>query len=134
MSRELDIAWLAGILEGEGYFSIERDTTGYHDVTVIRIVLTMTDYDIVERSARIMGAPRVIHVKRPASYKETCKPQYRAKISGDRAIGVLREILPYMGQRRSARIKDQIAAHESRSTWSMGAKRRVARQKEKAAA
>jgi hypothetical protein len=44
---ESDLAWLAGLLEGEGCFHFTR--TAY-------VVISMTDEDIIERAASLMNS------------------------------------------------------------------------------
>ncbi len=42
-----DLAWLGGLLEGEGCFMIPKGSP--------RIALAMSDKDVVQRAARLMG-------------------------------------------------------------------------------
>ena len=62
---ELDIAWLAGLLEGEGCFRIntrKRDngTINYYP----QLILKMTDEDIIKRAGELMQASylSLIHI------------------------------------------------------------------------
>jgi len=130
MNEDHKIAWLAGILEGEAHFSLERDQKGFHNCTIIRIVLRMTDGDVVQRAADIMGSRVSRH--RPASLKSHYKDQFWTKVSGQKAANILRQILPFMGARRTARINGLLMAWETRSTYSDGAKLRVERQRQAA--
>ena len=101
MHRE-DAAWLAGLLDGEGCFDSPRGNP--------RIRVKMSDLDVVIRAADIMGA---------STYHETSahdyyKPCMVAQITGDRAIAIMRSVLPWMGSRRSAKILDIVLAHEAK--------------------
>ena len=58
MLSETDVAWLAGLLEGEGTFLLDnRSATRYEESTVppspvLRI--SMTDQDIIDRVAKML--------------------------------------------------------------------------------
>lgn len=89
-----DLLWLAGLLEGEGSFDAHR---GKYP----RIRLAMTDRDVVGRAASLMDAKIRLSLH-PAPAKST----WHTEISGARAEGIMREILPFMGSRRSGKIAD----------------------------
>lgn len=95
MHRE-DAAWLAGLLDGEGCFDSPRGNP--------RVRVTMSDLDVVLRAADIMGASTYYdYDRRP--YLDR-KPIMVAQITGDRAVAVMRAVLPWMGSRRSAKITE----------------------------
>jgi hypothetical protein len=89
-----DLLWLAGLLEGEGVFDAQR---GRYP----RIRVGMTDRDIVGRAATLMGT-RVRLQYRPAP----ASPMWHAELQGERAAAIMRELLPFMGSRRSGRIAE----------------------------
>lgn len=101
-----EIAWLAGLLEGEGWFgdfalrSGKRRTPG--------ISLCMTDRDVVERAAKLMGDRHVSHL--PA--KPPRQAKYEVRLSGGPAISVMRTVLPYMGERRGEAIETLLWLYE----------------------
>jgi len=102
MDTTLINAWLAGLLEGEGYFG-----KGYpSQPKQASIALEMTDKDIISRVSKLWGvkycAPRV----RDSNWSQT----YKLQIRGARAIKWMKEIYPYMGLRRQARI-DEVLKH-----------------------
>ena len=109
MTREQEILWLAGLLEGEGYFRFCYGTGRSRTNTQLGVVLQMTDKDIVERAARIMGAPSVKWTRRAT---ENRKDTYRTQVCAERAAVVMREILPFMGERRKSRIEDVLRRWE----------------------
>lgn len=91
------IAWLAGLLEGEGCFSTQRGRLSYP-----RVALGMTDLDIVERAASIFPGHGSI---RPRGTSATgSKQMFQVQWSGEVAMDLMRTVLPYMGTRRSDRI------------------------------
>ncbi len=102
MTNPQDIIWLAGLLEGEGSFFLER-VHGNARYAVIEV--TMTDEDVIQRAAGIMGVkPAFRHA--PAKVKAGHKPTWRARLRGKKAEALMRELLPQMGSRRSAKIEE----------------------------
>lgn len=99
MIQPRGILYLAGLLEGEGYFALYRRTNRpSHE---IRITLTMTDRDVVERAACLMGVP----VKGPfGPYGAGKKEVWQLHVYGVAAIGWLMTLYQFMGIRRRARI------------------------------
>ncbi|WP_424936649.1 MULTISPECIES: hypothetical protein [Bacteria] len=103
MTSALDIdresaIWLAGLLEGEGAFDAHRGRYA-------RVRVQMTDRDIVQRAARLMGTGERLSLRQaPAS------PTWNAEVSGERAEAVMAAVLPHMGARRSRRIAEVLAA------------------------
>ena len=96
---EIELSWLAGLLEGEGCFSHRKD----RGVPVVEV--KMTDLDVINRVAQLMG--RTV-TPIPAG-REGYQPQYRARIQGEPARELMRLLKPYMGQRRAARIEELLA-------------------------
>jgi len=94
--KDNELAWLAGLLEGEGCFHFTR--TAY-------VVVSMTDQDIIERAASFMNAKwRAVKRCQPG-----CKRVYVTSICGNRALTLMRELLPYMGIRRTEKINEIFA-------------------------
>lgn len=94
------ICWLAGILEGEGSFLKGPPS----DPNQPRIQLSMTDRDIVERVASIFGtATQEVKSKR---YKENgWKTPYFTVLKGRKAMRLMEELHPLMGERRQQQIE-----------------------------
>lgn len=90
-SRE-DILWLAGLLEGEGAFDLQR---GRYP----RVRVAMTDRDVIGRAATLFGVSVRLSLK-PAPHQA----MWHAECQGPKAEAIMRAILPHMGARRSARI------------------------------
>lgn len=110
MTREQEIAWAAGLFEGEGHCGLAPQRN--RDLPTARMELSMTDRDVVERFARVIGYGTVHVNQRPT---RNDKPVYRWSISGERAIEVALLLLPHLGTRRSKRIGEVVQAHrESR--------------------
>lgn len=94
--------WLAGLLEGEGCFT----TTGAKK-SYVAVYLVSTDKDVVETASEIMDC-KVQTLKRISSVSR--KPQYRAVVQGDKARKIMRNVLPFMGHRRTVRITELLEA------------------------
>ena len=91
----LDIAWLAGLIEGEGCFSRQGNC--------VTMQLNMADRDVVERASRLMGAHSV-GADNPR--KDHHKTLYRTMISGPKAAAWMMTLYSLMGERRRARIRE----------------------------
>lgn len=89
----VDLAWLAGILEGEGSFLKAPPS----DPGRPRISLQMTDEDVVARAAVLLG---VKYSSSKDRKRPTWKPTFQLQVKGKRAAGLMRELYPQMGQRR----------------------------------
>lgn len=93
----IDLAWLAGLLEGEGCFLVRNGRGGP------LVQLNMVDGDIVARAAEIMGGrSRPWHAER-WGVKKT-QTAWRVRIEGSKALGLMDELYPLLGIRRRARI------------------------------
>jgi hypothetical protein len=96
MATDLEIAWLAGLLEGEGCFLIQHHASP-------SIQLCMNDYDVVAKAARIMEMSLDrIHLKK--TNQPNHKPGYVLRCDGPEAFVWMRAIRPHMGDRRGAKI------------------------------
>ena len=74
------------------------------------VQVNMTDRDVIERVALVFRTKVFVGKPIPPS-KLT---YYRAAVQGKRAVSIMREILPFMGLRRSQKIADVIRAWEER--------------------
>lgn len=95
-----DLMWLVGLAEGEASFDAQR---GKYP----RIRIAMADRDVVGRAATLMGC-RVRLSLHPAPYKA----MFHAEIQGERAADLMRQLLPHLGARRSAKVAE-ILGHTS---------------------
>ena len=103
----IEIAWLAGWLEGEGCFYCKTGSSS----TGIKV--TATDLDVVNRVALLIGAKNVFIANKRRQKELGHKPAYTASVHGEKAELVMRTILPYMGKRRSTKIKELLLVRES---------------------
>lgn len=87
-----DIGWLAGILEGEGWF-------GYYNTA--RVAINMTDPDVIQRVKTLFGGS--VYLPKP---RENRKQLYCWAASGGRAAGIMMTVYPMLGARRQARVRE----------------------------
>ena len=99
--KKKDLYWLAGLLEGDGNFGISNGSSP-------RVYLGMTDRDVVERAADLMKTS--VH----DANNKTGKAAFQCWLHGDRALVLMRELLPHMGNRRSGVIRDALDFCEKR--------------------
>lgn len=104
---EIQIAWAAGIIEGEGCISLLRSEGARRNYVSLQV--NMTDEDVVEKLYNIfkVGTFAPWH---PPSHKNTGrKPQFRWRVSGRPAEEVLWRIAPHLGKRRLAKFAEVLA-------------------------
>jgi hypothetical protein len=100
-----DIAWLAGLLEGEGCFRLNRTTPS--------VELSMCDEDIVNRAAALMG----VDVSRKGfdtQANPSWRPRWRIAANGKQAISVMRMVRPWLGFRRGKKVDEVLSLAEAR--------------------
>jgi hypothetical protein len=99
------LAWLAGLLEGEGTFSVNRQSA---DIAYPVIKLTMCDQGVVARAAGLIGAP---NVRRQEPERPGWSPTFVTAISGRDAATWMRRLRDSMGTRRRAAIDAALAQY-----------------------
>ena len=100
--KDVELAWLAGLLEGEGSFSSPPPS----DPKRVRILIEMVDLDVIERVSDLVG----LAYTRPNRRKDYWKQSYKMTIRGPKAVEVMRAIYPLMSIRRRAQIVRALAA------------------------
>lgn len=84
-----NIEWLAGLMDAEASFQIEKNT--------LRIAIDMRDKDILQRVSNLTNNSK-LQEKIPR--KENHSLQYRWMATGLPAISIIQQIYPYVCQRR----------------------------------
>ena len=98
---EAEVAWLSGLIEGEGYFSISKRGN-------VSLGVNMCDLDIIERLRDVTEAG-YIHERKV--YSEKHSRSWSWKVSAHSEVcEIARIIRPWMGQRRRARIDEILGA------------------------
>jgi hypothetical protein len=90
----IDIAWLAGLIEGEGSFQ-------WHSTPII--TLQMTDKDVLERVSLLCGYGITSYTPRG---KSTYKQVWGLRMAGSRAVAWMMTLYQFMGVRRRAKIAE----------------------------
>lgn len=112
----IDIAWMAGLLEGEATFYVRPPRkNSIHKTPVIQIV--MTDKEPIEKIAKLLG----YKVGTPPMHKGGTKSLYRVNIYGERAFGLTQTIYGLMSPRRQSQIRLMWAAWQMNPRWRKGA-------------
>jgi hypothetical protein len=92
-----DLAWIAGIVEGEGCYSYSKSPN---------IQVSMTDGDVIDKLHALMaGSSR----HSPWMRKDGYKPVHTLVVHGSDAIGWMMTLYSFMGVRRRARIREILA-------------------------
>lgn len=101
--RDIDLGWVAGLLEGEGCFSpVKRTRKSGEKYLYLRIQINMTDEDVIRRLHEVVGAGNVTG---PRLYKNPdWKPRWEWTLLGDKAEALMKEVYPYLGERRREQI------------------------------
>lgn len=95
------VAWAAGIIEGEGCFTLHTNN--------IYLEIDMCDKDVIDRLKDIFPTGTVrgpyFHKKRPNN-----KPRWRFDAFGTRCLPIIEAILPLLGERRTTKVKEILAS------------------------
>ena len=103
---ETELAWLAGLLEGEGSFQQGPPSRP----TQPRVMLNMTDEDTVLRAALLMGVVSVVRVAPGIPHRKTI---FQIALRGQRAVSLMRALRPWMSVRRKAQIDAAISCYKA---------------------
>lgn len=106
---DIEIAWCAGLFEGEGSIHPVTQKSKKRDYTYVRMALKMTDLDVVMKFAQLVkvgtvrGTSRNTASRLPKHYKKA----YTWQLSSYSEIIKLISILyPHLGVRRRAKINE----------------------------
>lgn len=106
--NEVECAWVAGLLEGEGSFTLgpEGQRTRSSRVRQLMITCGMTDLDTIEKLHRIAAIGNTYLERRK---REGCKQMYIWQASKRLdVVPFLQAIRPHMSERRGARIDEML--------------------------
>lgn len=116
MASTEDMAWAAGLFEGEGCIvartrrgPTKKDGTGERRPFVLmELMLVMTDRDVVERFNRVLGVGNTNPRRRTKSTQTHWKDQWVWRAGGTGALALYEQLRPYLGERRRRR-GDEVA-------------------------
>jgi hypothetical protein len=103
-----DLTWLAGLLEGEASFLMGPPCKPNRP----RILLSMTDIDVVQRAASLLEIGGIVTRRFPSDSHK--KPAYVITLYGSRAVRVMRTLLPLMSKSRIGQIGAAIESYRPR--------------------
>jgi hypothetical protein len=103
---EMELYWLAGLLEGEGSFMLPPPS----DPGRPRMSLQMTDEDVVAKVAALWGVKFMQFTRNDGAGRDW-KPTYSILLRGTPAVELMTRLRPLMGQRRQAQIDRALASH-----------------------
>jgi hypothetical protein len=100
-----NIAWIAGLFEGEGCIDMHGSNS--------RLILNMTDEDVIRKLRRIAGVGAVYGPRKIA--KPHHKPIFCWKVTNRLDVyALLAAIYPFMGVRRASTIEAALRLHASK--------------------
>lgn len=109
---EVELAWLAGIWEGEGCWEYKKarvrsypNGKTYTHKPEMRMSIQMSDEDVVNRVAKIMDSRSVTFTHVPSKKAKGWKPLYTFSIRGKAAVLWTNLMKPYLGERRTEKIE-----------------------------
>lgn len=97
---DTEIAWLAGIIEGEGCLDLKYKNGR---ATYPRIRVAMTDEDVIQQVAKLFN--RSVHKK---VHRLGKKDLFCTEIAGRDAVEILQQVKIYFGSRRLAKANELI--------------------------
>lgn len=93
MDKNVKIAYIAGLFEGEGTFGI------YNETKAKRVGITSTDRDVLEKVLSVYGG-KILNLK---TRKEHWKQAFIWVLGLDKCEEFIKDIYPYLGERRKER-------------------------------
>ena len=106
--KEIDLCWLAGLLEAEGSFMKGPPSAP----RTPRLKVTSTDQDVVRRTADLFGI-NCITCERRGCDDKGWKPTYTVMLKGRRAVQLMIRLYPLMGRRRQSQIERAVASQRA---------------------
>lgn len=102
------LLWVAGLIEGEGTFSVIRNKRKRFIYPAVSVV--MTDKDVLDRLASVVGHGK-IRERHSQQLRDNphYKRQYVWTLVGSKAEHLMLQIRPWMGERRRDRIDEVLA-------------------------
>jgi hypothetical protein len=115
---ETEVAWIAGILEGEGYFGMDNRSKDRYEVSKIPpapfIKVSMVDEDIIQRLSKLLDKSYFSPSRKTVKGKQVYTLHIGEK---EKVLFILQKILPYMGVRRAERITECISHLQTWKEW-----------------
>lgn len=103
----LDLHWLIGLLEGEGYFAKGLPSNPNQPI----IGIEMTDEDTIEQVSKMVNRKYCSRTRVDKRFTGTLKPLHTVRILGKDAIALMHYIQPFMSKRRQEQITKAINSY-----------------------
>jgi hypothetical protein len=98
-----DLAWLAGLIEGEGTFLAGPPSAP----RMPAVQVTMIDRDVIERAGSLFE----VGVQLIPSRRDNWRDAYAVRVRGARAVLWMKRLRPLMGSRRQKQIDRAMASY-----------------------
>ena len=95
--KTAEITWMAGLIEGEGCFSINRNTPA--------VIVGMTDMDVVQKVANYFGS----NLRGPQRRSSSKKDVWITSVHGSKAVSWMLTLYSLLGVRRRSRIREVLS-------------------------
>jgi hypothetical protein len=107
-----ELAWVAGVYEGEGTIVVKSYPLANGSFArAARVIITMTDRDVVERVHKILGFGVLLKPHGPYVNGGMTKPRHTLSIERKEwAQAFIAMVWPWLGERRRAQAKAVLAA------------------------
>ena len=109
MDSSNELAYLAGVFDGEGSFGIW--SRGKEKSPGFRASVEMTDADVIMKFLIYFQVGQILFIK---PREEHYKPIYRWKVDLEKAVEVVRKMLPYLSKRRQTQFHETVNKNESK--------------------
>ena len=110
VDRAQDLAWVAGIVEGEGSFGVAKYADRKNLVASFQ--LEMSDHDVMKKASEILGLKLRGPYQRKRQKKDgsNCKLTWQIKtVVAETVREICNLLYPYMGERRRSKIREVLA-------------------------
>lgn len=115
---EIQVAWAAGILEGEGCFSIFHRKTAKWNHKTVAIHCEMADEDVIRKLQSVFDVGTVL-IRENNKTRADTRPRKKTWIwSVQNHAGIKKvceAVLPHMCERRTSKIKELLEYVESKT-------------------
>ncbi len=113
--NRVDLAWLAGLMEGEGTFYLNNQHPHRSETYLYpKVVIGMTDEDIIKRVHQIMRFGKVWGPYRPPSRSQHQASWHWLPRKSTEALATMKLLQPHLGQRRQEQIQRVLEGHTLR--------------------
>ena len=111
---EIEIAWLAGLFEGEGCITTAKKAN-HRSGNQRFLVIKMTNEDVVRKAHRIAGVGKLYGPYRAVNNKVRDTSHYKpfwqwAVFARDEVLYIGNALLPHLGERRRAKMIEALEA------------------------